>query len=147
MSVSMKFPCKSCGECCRHVRGAPGLDRGDGICVHFDEATRLCQVYEARPMACSVDRAFSNLFQDRISANVYYMVQARACATLLPENADMPQRTEAALREAGLFNEEAVGAQSAQQIITAKITEDAFRHFRLASDGKQAACGMREEAK
>jgi Fe-S-cluster containining protein len=144
MSVTMKFPCNACGECCRHVDGVPGLDRGDGICTHFDEVTKLCQVYETRPMACMVDRAFSDLYHDSMSAKVYYMATAVGCTMLHPDNADMPQRTEAALRDAGLFNEEeAIDLQRVQQIVVERITEDASQHLRLAQEGRKG-CGLKQ---
>ena len=122
----MKFPCKACGECCRHVI-AP-LDRGDGVCRHYDADTRLCTVYDARPLACNVDRMFDERFQGTMNATVYYMVPAVACTAFHPENADMPARTEAALREAGLFMEgEAIDIQVVSRQLMDKITENDFR--------------------
>jgi Fe-S-cluster containining protein len=121
----MKFPCKACGECCRHVV-AP-LDRGDGVCRHYDTETRLCTVYDARPLACNVDRTFAERFEGTISATVFYMAQAVACTKFHPDNTDMPMRTETALREAGLFTEgETFDIQAVRRQLIGKITKDDF---------------------
>lgn len=97
----MKFPCKACGECCRHVDGHVSLDRGDGVCRHFDEQTLLCSVYESRPLACNVDKVYTTYFKQSLGPKAYYMTQAVACTMLHPDNSDMPQLTESALAEAG----------------------------------------------
>jgi Fe-S-cluster containining protein len=99
----MKFPCKACGKCCQHTQGHPHLDRGDGICRHYDEQTRFCAIYDNRPVACSVEKAAVRL-EGVMSAKVFYMAQANACVAYDPDNADMPQLTETALRDAGLFD-------------------------------------------
>ncbi|MFN3430435.1 MAG: YkgJ family cysteine cluster protein, partial [Candidatus Sericytochromatia bacterium] len=52
------FRCTQCGECCRRVSASEvtrPLDRGDGVCRHFDEATNGCAIYETRPLTCRVD--------------------------------------------------------------------------------------------
>jgi Fe-S-cluster containining protein len=127
----MKFPCKACGECCRHVL-AP-LDRGDGVCRHYDTETRLCSVYDARPFACNVDQMFVERLQGTLSATVFYMAQAAGCTALHPENADMPMRTETALREAGLFTEgEVVDIHAVYGQLMDKLTAD---DFLVAGDG------------
>lgn len=57
-TVISPFPCNACGECCRRVNLSEQtvfLDRGDGICRHFDEQSRLCTIYETRPLVCRVE--------------------------------------------------------------------------------------------
>ena len=52
------FPCSKCGQCCKKVGLTPlakDLDRGDGVCRHYDGATRLCRIYQERPLLCRVD--------------------------------------------------------------------------------------------
>ena len=52
------FPCTACGKCCRRVGESEQtafLDRGDGICRHFDVLTHLCKIYENRPLVCRVE--------------------------------------------------------------------------------------------
>ncbi|SEP84070.1 YkgJ family cysteine cluster protein [Basfia succiniciproducens] len=53
-----KFPCNTCGQCCKNIRLSEQtayLDRGDGICRHFDALTHLCTIYETRPLVCRVE--------------------------------------------------------------------------------------------
>lgn len=55
---SSPFPCNACGECCRRVNQSEEttfLDRGDGTCRYFDEQTKLCTIYENRPLVCRVE--------------------------------------------------------------------------------------------
>lgn len=52
------FPCDSCGECCRNVHlseETSHLDRGDRTCMNFNDSTRLCNIYESRPLVCRVE--------------------------------------------------------------------------------------------
>lgn len=54
----MPFPCTKCGLCCKNVdknEVSRHLDRGDGTCKNFDDATHLCRIYETRPLFCRVD--------------------------------------------------------------------------------------------
>ena len=102
----MKFPCKSCGACCRRVPEVSGLDRGDGACRYYDDNSRQCTVYDTRPVLCQVDKSFALLAEKgRISANTFYMTQALSCTLMDPDNHDMPQRTADALRAEGLYDE------------------------------------------
>jgi uncharacterized cysteine cluster protein YcgN (CxxCxxCC family) len=129
----MQFPCKACGECCRHVQGEPRLDRGDGVCRHFDAASRLCQVYAERPVYCNVDQAYTSLFEQAISPTAYYMAQAVSCANLLPDNADMPGRTHAALLAEHVFDpSEEISARSVQR--TNEVIALTLRALRVPSD-------------
>ncbi|PJG83341.1 YkgJ family cysteine cluster protein [Caviibacterium pharyngocola] len=52
------FPCTACGKCCQRVNNSEQtafLDRGDGVCKHFDMETKLCSIYETRPLVCRVE--------------------------------------------------------------------------------------------
>ncbi|WP_367112063.1 YkgJ family cysteine cluster protein [uncultured Psychrobacter sp.] len=52
------FPCTACGQCCKNVHKSEQtkfLDRGDGICHHFNESTLLCAIYEDRPLVCRIE--------------------------------------------------------------------------------------------
>ena len=51
------FNCNKCGLCCQNLNEYYlDLDRGDGVCRYFNEKTRLCDIYEKRPM--KNDRSF-----------------------------------------------------------------------------------------
>jgi hypothetical protein len=44
MTLTPAFPCNQCGACCRHVNRASEtqfLDRGDGICRHYQMETAV----------------------------------------------------------------------------------------------------------
>ncbi|SFC34559.1 hypothetical protein SAMN02910398_02045 [Butyrivibrio sp. YAB3001] len=81
----MKFECDQCGICCQNLRLNKiyaRLDRGDGICKYFDEATRLCKVYEHRPLICNVDAMYENCYAEIISRPQYYELNKQACRLL-----------------------------------------------------------------
>jgi uncharacterized protein len=86
----MNFPCTSCGACCRHLPAASPLNVGDGICRHLDPHDQRCAVYEQRPLICRVDELYRERLSTRLSARVYYLVQAQGCVTLDASNADVP---------------------------------------------------------
>lgn len=55
------FPCNACGKCCRKVflsDETAYLDRGDGVCRHFNEETNLCLIYHQRPLICRVEEYY-----------------------------------------------------------------------------------------
>lgn len=58
------------------------LDRGDGICVYFDEATKLCSIYNSRPLKCNVDETYNLFYKSRISLEEYYQQNYEACKKL-----------------------------------------------------------------
>ena len=87
------FPCIACGACCRNLGHAPlyaSLDRGDGICCHFDISTNLCRIYESRPKICRVTDMFK-AFEGRFSWDEYVDLNLQSChelraRTQTPEN-------------------------------------------------------------
>lgn len=58
------WTCTKCGSCCwfsgrvlaamepETAAAHAFLDRGDGLCAHFDEETNLCRIYDERPAIC-----------------------------------------------------------------------------------------------
>jgi len=65
MSAYDPFPCTSCGICCTKVEGL-GLPQTDGVCDHFDRQTKLCSIYEDRPLICRVDDCISLTCEDHL---------------------------------------------------------------------------------
>lgn len=56
-----EFPCHQCGLCCRSVHLAKEtrfLDRGDGACRHYNDASKACRIYSSRPEICRVERQY-----------------------------------------------------------------------------------------
>jgi Fe-S-cluster containining protein len=81
------FPCTQCGACCKSLVGYPeyeDLDRGDGVCRHYDEEGRQCRIYDARPLKCRIDEAYSVHVRSVVplSLEEYYRMNARACNEL-----------------------------------------------------------------
>ncbi len=80
-----KFICDKCGLCCTQLNKSSiyvELDRGDGICKFFDEETRLCTIYQARPLMCNIDQAYERYFKDELSKEEYYRLNYEVCRQL-----------------------------------------------------------------
>lgn len=61
------FPCTSCGACCKYLHIAEELqefDRGDGVCMHLDETTNRCGIYETRPDICNIQTQYRLHYQE-----------------------------------------------------------------------------------
>lgn len=81
----MIFQCNRCGLCCMHLDASgmsTKLDRGDGVCIHFDEQTKLCKIYENRPLICSVDRFYEEKMKETMTREVYYELNYKSCCAL-----------------------------------------------------------------
>jgi Fe-S-cluster containining protein len=81
----MKFPCTSCGACCRRVHLVPGWPKEylkeDGSCIHLDN--NLCSIYEFRPPICRI--GFS-LASSGLTELQYKIKTAEICNTLMKED-------------------------------------------------------------
>ena len=78
------FVCDKCGICCRSISGILSLqeyDRGDGVCVHLNDDTNLCMIYDARPMICQVDECYDHFFS-HISRDDFDDWNTQACLEL-----------------------------------------------------------------
>ncbi len=81
----MNFPCTRCGACCRNVHLAvetQHLDRGDGSCIHYDDTTQLCLIYDQRPAVCRVDVQFLEKFSHHMSWETFCDINLVACDLL-----------------------------------------------------------------
>lgn len=84
--MNKKFPCFECGKCCQNVHLSDEtryLDRGDGICKHFDDLTRHCSIYHDRPDICRVDVMFEQRFKYFYSWDEYVQKNLQVCMMLL----------------------------------------------------------------
>ncbi len=84
------FKCDCCGVCCMNLYMSTlysDLDRGDGICQHFDTNTLLCSVYDSRPDICNVDKTYERYYKDKLSREQYYELNYKVCK-LLKERRD-----------------------------------------------------------
>ena len=57
------------------------LDRGDGVCWHFDVKTRLCKIYDKRPLICRVEEGYPIFFKE-IPYEEYLAKTYAACEIL-----------------------------------------------------------------
>ncbi|MHA3114197.1 YkgJ family cysteine cluster protein [Acinetobacter sp. ANC 4193] len=79
------FPCTQCGACCRHINVSElttYLDRGDGICRHYDTSTHLCSIYEQRPDVCRVDIYYEKHFKSQFTWDKFVELNLIACKQL-----------------------------------------------------------------
>lgn len=79
------FQCNKCGLCCMHINESgidDGLNRGDGVCRHFDDETLLCKIYKERPVFCNVDRFYKEYLSVKYSREEFYSINYEACKIL-----------------------------------------------------------------
>jgi uncharacterized protein len=84
----MSFPCDRCGLCCRRLAGHAlyqDLDRGDGVCRHFDEELKGCRIYEDRPLHCRIEESYERYFRHALDRETYISVNIEACNALKTE--------------------------------------------------------------
>ncbi|MDU9767171.1 YkgJ family cysteine cluster protein [Helicobacter pylori] len=83
-----RFPCTSCGLCCKNITGIIELiefDAGNGVCKFLDSETNLCKIYESRPSICRVDEAHKKLYPN-IPLKEFYAKNAEVCNALQEAN-------------------------------------------------------------
>lgn len=79
------FPCTACGKCCRRVNLSEltiYLDRGDGVCRHFNEQTNLCSIYEERPLVCRVEDFYKAHLSEIYSWDEFVKMNIEICNKL-----------------------------------------------------------------
>ncbi|WP_416192418.1 YkgJ family cysteine cluster protein [Neisseria sp. CCUG12390] len=79
------FSCNACGECCRRVNQSEQtafLDRGDGICQYFDEQSKLCTIYETRPLICRVEDFYVKYLSEKIAWQDFIKINESICREL-----------------------------------------------------------------
>lgn len=83
------FPCIQCGLCCQHVHVAietQMLDRGDGTCRHYNEASKQCSVYADRPDICRVDRQYVLNYVKLYSWDEFIELNLQVCHQLIEQS-------------------------------------------------------------
>lgn len=79
------FHCTKCGACCRSV-GTNDIYKhladDTGICRYYDPKSRLCTIYEERPLICRVDEGYIKWFKEVMSMEEYYELNYKACTEL-----------------------------------------------------------------
>lgn len=87
--MTLDFPCTACGLCCQKVHlseQTAWLSRGDGVCKHYDEATRLCTIYENRPLVCRVADYYQAHLSDKIAWHDFVQINIAICQAFQLEN-------------------------------------------------------------
>ncbi|HED5923263.1 TPA: YkgJ family cysteine cluster protein [Escherichia coli] len=85
MKLHPPFPCSQCGACCCHVNRAGEtqcLDRGDGICRHYQTDSHLCAIYDKRPQICRVEDQYLLNYQSQYSWQEFIALNQAACLIL-----------------------------------------------------------------
>lgn len=88
MTVLTSFPCNACGECCRRVDKSEYtrfLDRGDGTCRHFNEDSKLCQIYHSRPLVCRVEDYYRKHLREKYEWQDFIQINIAICKSLQEE--------------------------------------------------------------
>ena len=82
---NLRFPCTSCGLCCKNLglsSEASKLNRGDGTCLHFDDNTNLCLIYEDRPLVCRVEDYYTKYLSETFKWDDFVALNLKVCETL-----------------------------------------------------------------
>ena len=85
IAEEIRFKCDMCGLCCQNMKIInikTELDRGDGVCRHYDEESRMCKIYNTRPVICNVDEFYNLFLKTKISKDCYYELNYAACREL-----------------------------------------------------------------
>lgn len=109
--TEVKFPCSSCGACCRRVGNIvsaavrlvsegsvdpfiaafasfPHAFKQDGSCVQLNELNQ-CSIYANRPDVCDIDTAWKLFFQNSgkyEDVKAFYRHNAQICNKLIDED-------------------------------------------------------------
>ena len=82
------FPCVQCGLCCQRVNQAEEtrfLDRGDGTCLYYNNASKLCSIYDDRPDICRVDHQFRLNYAQQYTWGDFVALNFSICKLLIEE--------------------------------------------------------------
>ena len=58
------------------------LDRGDGCCLYFDDKSKLCKIYNDRPIKCNIDKFYELYFSTIINKEDFYKLNIKSCKIL-----------------------------------------------------------------
>lgn len=76
-----EFICDKCGLCCQNLKNnvlAKDFDDGNGVCIYLDKNTKLCSIYENRPLICDVKKGYT-MFENLMSYEEYLVLNYKAC--------------------------------------------------------------------
>jgi Fe-S-cluster containining protein len=81
----MQFPCVSCGICCKHLDPVLYADirKPDGACMHYDDETKRCSIYDSRPLECRINDFYDHYLVHEVEKKQYYAENIQACKNLM----------------------------------------------------------------
>lgn len=83
--MSKNFACNGCGACCQSVNLAKDtqwLDRGDGTCRNYHEASHTCRIYEDRPEICRVNAQYEKNYANQMGWEAFCELNSTCCRLL-----------------------------------------------------------------
>lgn len=83
--MEQSFKCDMCGLCCQSVGKSDiykHLDRGDGTCRYYEDATHKCSIYAKRPLICNIEGYYLAHLQDKMTKEEFFELNYQACAKL-----------------------------------------------------------------
>jgi hypothetical protein len=105
------------------------------VCRHLDPRTDCCTVYAERPLVCRIDDVFHQRLEGVVPARVFYLLQARSCATLDARNAHLPR-----MMAEQLVDEACAGPHEGSDVLLSRESRVAAA---LTVDPDQVETGMR----
>ena len=79
-----EFNCDKCGLCCQNLNENElysDLNDGTGVCKFFDKVTKLCKIYDERPLKCNVKKGYQ-LYEDIMDYDEYVKLNYEICKKL-----------------------------------------------------------------
>lgn len=70
-NISLVFPCKKCGACCRAVN-----------CRYLNKETNLCKIYNTRPLICRTNEIYKRYFKNIMTQQKFYDWTENCCKIL-----------------------------------------------------------------
>lgn len=87
--MEKNFPCIKCGLCCYKVGEVEAmkffLDDERGCCKYLDEMTKMCTIYNERPLLCSVSSMYDIFFSSNMREEEFIQLNLSVCYQLNEE--------------------------------------------------------------
>lgn len=84
--MEFTYKCENCGACCRFGnpgRFDPNIVNEHGDCIYLDLKTKLCTIYENRPIFCRLHEWYSITYDpELVPFDVYVILQKIGCDKL-----------------------------------------------------------------
>ena len=91
---NLHFQCDRCGLCCQRVGLSQiykHLDRGDGVCRYYEDATHRCSIYDKRPVICNVELFYEKFMKQKMSKEEFFTLNYTVCQQLKGKTKPEPE--------------------------------------------------------